>query len=607
MNGVTDVKARERAATPGGQPPGRRSFAGRGLLVPALVLLALAVILALIGWAVAERHAADVRGESEAALLAIQKVQSDEIARWYADEKSDTLLLAGAASVVAPLEEYLAGGARGPVPGDLDAVLELYRSGHDVAAVAVYDERLRLIVESPGRRTPEPGAERRRVLAARALGEDAIVFSGAYLAEDGSVGMDFAAPVRDRAGRDVLGVLLVHLDAEDVLYPVLAEWPSSLQAGQTELAAVQGDQVVSVGPALEEGPGPLTMSRPLSDPDLPVAMAARGATGVAEGVDDQGRPVLAALGRVPETPWYLVVSQELAVIEEPIRERALFTLGGVVGTIVLAGVVLLLYWRSREIGERKATERRLEELAADLERRVRERTDELRAANAELEAFSYSVSHDLRAPLRALDGFSLALVEDYGNILDGQAADYLGRIRGASQRMGLLIDDLLMLSRVTRRDMTWEESDLSALARGIGLELAAEEPGREVAFTVTPDLTVEGDRHLLDVLLRNLLGNAWKFTSRTQGARVEVGVEDHAGTRAFFVRDNGAGFDPRHADKLFTPFQRLHGDDEFPGIGIGLATVQRIVRRHGGRVWAEGETGKGATVWFTLGSRRDVE
>jgi PAS domain S-box-containing protein len=259
----------------------------------------------------------------------------------------------------------------------------------------------------------------------------------------------------------------------------------------------------------------------------------------------------------------------------------------------------------RERARRKA-ERQFEALNADLELRVRERTDALEAANAELEAFSYSVSHDLRAPLRALDGFSLALLEDYGADLDGDAEDYLNRIRVASQRMARLIDDLLMLSRVTRRGMTRGRVDLSAAARSIGTELADDDPGRQVKLVVTPRMVATGDAQLLDVALRNLLDNAWKFTSRTAGARVEVGMEGEGEDRVFFVRDNGAGFDSQYADKLFAPFQRLHGDDEFPGTGIGLATVQRIVRRHGGRVWAEGATGTGATVWFTLGPGGEV-
>jgi PAS domain S-box-containing protein len=275
--------------------------------------------------------------------------------------------------------------------------------------------------------------------------------------------------------------------------------------------------------------------------------------------------------------------EELALLER---------LAADVGFAVQAG--------GEEAGRRKA-ERRLEALNRSLERRVRERTDALEGANAELEAFSYSVSHDLRAPLRALDGFSLALLEDYGDKLDEEAADYLRRIRAASQRMAQLIDDLLMLSRVTRRDMTPGKVDLTALARTIGADLAGDDPGRQVTLSVAENMSVDGDAQLLDVALRNLLGNAWKFTSRTKDAQITVGAEDREGELVYYVRDNGAGFEARYADKLFAPFQRLHGEDEFPGTGIGLATVKRIVRRHGGRVWAEGATGRGATVWFTLG------
>jgi PAS domain S-box-containing protein len=311
------------------------------------------------------------------------------------------------------------------------------------------------------------------------------------------------------------------------------------------------------------------------------ALGIRSAAAVPVFIDGRHDTVLAIHSSEPGR----FDAEELALLER---------LAADVGFAVQAG--------GEEAARRKA-ERRLEALNRSLERRVRERTDALEGANAELEAFSYSVSHDLRAPLRALDGFSLALLEDYGDRLDGDATDYLERIRAASQRMARLIDDLLMLSRVTRRDMTLGDVDLTALARTIGAELAADEPERKVTFAVAENMWVGGDAQLLDAAMRNLLGNAWKFTSRVRDARVTVGVEDREGGRVYFVRDNGAGFDAAYADKLFAPFQRLHGEDEFPGTGIGLATVQRIVRRHGGSVWAEGATGRGATVWFTLGPR----
>ena len=253
-----------------------------------------------------------------------------------------------------------------------------------------------------------------------------------------------------------------------------------------------------------------------------------------------------------------------------------------------------------DISGRRDAERDLAAMNVDLEKRVIERTFELEQSNTELEAFSYSVSHDLRAPLRALDGFSLALVDDYGDQLDDTAKDYLARIRAASQRMGRLIDDMLALSRVSRQQMAREPVDLSALARGVLADLRDADPERVVVAEVTDGLNAAGDPALLRVALQNLIANAWKFSSRRPEAHIEVGVERHDGVTAYFVRDDGAGFDARYVDKLFTPFQRLHAAGEFPGTGVGLATVQRIVRRHGGTVWAVGAIDCGATFYFTL-------
>jgi signal transduction histidine kinase len=230
-----------------------------------------------------------------------------------------------------------------------------------------------------------------------------------------------------------------------------------------------------------------------------------------------------------------------------------------------------------------------------------QRTTQLEAANRELEAFSYSVSHDLRAPLRAIDGFTQVVLEDHGASLEDEAKNYLGRVRAASQRMGQLIDDLLNLSRVTRGEMRREEVDLSAIVLTTIQDLQRTSPERRVRMKVTEGLSAKGDPGLLRVALENLLGNAWKFTSRNEGATIEFGSVQSSGKTIYFVRDNGVGFDPEYSDKLFGAFQRLHGRDEFEGTGIGLATVQRIIQRHGGRVWAEGQVDVGATFYFALG------
>jgi PAS domain S-box-containing protein len=264
------------------------------------------------------------------------------------------------------------------------------------------------------------------------------------------------------------------------------------------------------------------------------------------------------------------------------------------------GVVTRVVGNIMDITERRRAEEEIRRLNAELAERVERRTEQLDAATRELEAFAYSISHDVRAPVRAIDGFSAMLVEDAGDRLTEADLEHLGRVREAARRLGQLIDDLLGLSRVSRRDMRRERCDLSALAARVGEELRAEHPHRTVELTVQPGLSADADPALARSILRELLDNAWKFTGRRETAHVEVGALDADGERAFYVRDDGVGFDMRHAGHLFGAFQRMHAAGEFEGDGIGLATVQRLVRRHGGRVWAEAEVDEGAAFFFTL-------
>lgn len=256
----------------------------------------------------------------------------------------------------------------------------------------------------------------------------------------------------------------------------------------------------------------------------------------------------------------------------------------------------LIFCDIRDVTLRKAIERQISHLNESLARRA----VDLESVNKELEAFSYSVSHDLRAPLRALDGFSQALLEDYSASLDAEGQDYLRRVRAAAQHMGHLIDDLLKLSRVTRAGIERVEVDLTALAQGIAEELQRSEPQRTAEFVIAPALRAQADAQLVRIVLENLLSNAWKFTRPRPLTRIELGQRPFNGRPAYYVQDNGVGFDMHYANKLFMAFQRLHDAREFPGTGVGLATVQRVIRKHGGQVWAQSEEGKGTTFCFTL-------
>jgi light-regulated signal transduction histidine kinase (bacteriophytochrome) len=241
---------------------------------------------------------------------------------------------------------------------------------------------------------------------------------------------------------------------------------------------------------------------------------------------------------------------------------------------------------------------RLREERERMRAALQDRTLELESAVKELEAFAYSVSHDLRAPLRSIDGFSQILLEDYTDQLDESGKDCLRRVRAGCQNMGQLIDAVLQLSRITRSEMHPEMVDLSLLALGEAAMLQRLAPGRQVEIRIASGLQARGDRKLLQVALQNLMENAWKFTSKQPAARIEVGSTERDGRQVFFVRDNGAGFDMTYASKLFQPFQRLHSKDDYEGTGIGLASVQRIVQRLGGKIWAEGTPGRGATFYF---------
>jgi signal transduction histidine kinase len=331
-----------------------------------------------------------------------------------------------------------------------------------------------------------------------------------------------------------------------------------------------------------------------SVPSVQKALRGEGGTDIAfDPVAQEVRVV--GYASVPGYGWGVMAEQPTRTAFAA-RNRELRHLGLVYGLVALASGTFA-YWILQMLTERRRAAYQISALNADLQRW----TAEIEEANKELEAFSYTVSHDLRTPLSSIDGFSQALLEDYAATLDARGQDYLQRICEATQRMADLIDALLDLSHVTRAALVCEAVDMSALARAIATDLQRREPTRQAEFVIADGLVAHGDARWLDVVLENLFSNAWKFTARQPQAHIEFGsLPQHDGSLVFFVRDNGVGFDMAYVDKLFRAFQRLHGRTEYPGTGVGLATVQRIIQRHGGRIWAEGAVGEGATFYFTI-------
>ena len=390
----------------------------------------------------------------------------------------------------------------------------------------------------------------------------------------------------------VVGILVlqVHLDS------TFFEWTRDIDVGPEGVAYIV-DQNRRIA---FNSKSPLRREVVDSSAMPAVQLAWQGEEGVHIDVDPTGKEeTISAYASVEPYGWGVIVQQPgRAALGFVARDHQLRRLRVAYGLLLLLGVSIV-YLARRNVAQRgQADEDR--RINSELEHRVTQRTSQLEAANMELESFSYSVSHDLRGPLRALDGFSLVLLEDYGDKLDHDGKDALERIRAASQRMGALIDDLLRLSMATRAELHVTRVDLSAIAREIADELERNSPGRSVEWAIEAGLSVRADRALIRIAMQNLLLNAWKFTGKVDRPVIRVGALERDASTTYFVADNGVGFDMAHASSLFGAFQRLHHMDEFPGTGIGLAIVQRIIRRHDGEVWAEAKVGEGATFFFNV-------
>ena len=439
-----------------------------------------------------------------------------------------------------------------------------------------------------------------------------VLRSELYRGVSGKLSLAWVVPLRGWGadGRQgTLATVILYVGPEHFLFPFIEAWPGVSRTAETQLVRRDGEHVLFLNNLRHYANAALNLRIPLARDEVPAVRAALDSKGISEGVtegiDYRGVPVLAAVRAVPGSPWFVVGSMDLTEINAALRGR-LWLMVLVINLLLLgAGAGVALLWRRQLYAHRFALlvagaekDRRL---AIELEERVVERTAQLEAANRELESFSYSVSHDLKAPLRGIDGYSRLLEESYRDKLDGEGRTFLGNIRHGVAQMHELIEDLLAYSRMERRAPNNVALDLPALVRGVAAacEMEVKKRGGGLRLTI-PALTVHADREGLTIVLRNLLENAIKFSRGAEGPSIEIGACAEEGRALLWVRDNGIGFDMKFHGRIFEIFSRLERAEEFPGTGVGLALVRKAMQRMGGRVWAESAPGQGATFFLEL-------
>jgi signal transduction histidine kinase len=574
------------------------------LLLLLLLLLLLAAGTLAAGFLYSRGYEKQIRSLAEQRLSFVAESKADEIVRWRNERLADAGRFFNNELFSELVSRYFKDAGDLDAKRKLDAWFVRLRISSQYSAIHLLDSEGRVRLFDPPSESVVSEVLLKRI--PEVLRSRKIEFQDFYRDEhNGRISLGLLIPIVDEKDpRRALAVLSLEIMPETFLDPLIQHWPMLNKTAETLLVRKEGKDVLFLNQLKFQKDAALKLRFPLSDTYVPAVKAVLGTTGIVEGLDYRGVKVVASLRAIPDSPWFLVSRMDASEIYESLRSG----MRSITGLFILSALVMLvlaaLFWREQKVRSLKRREEDLRKMNQELEKRVGQRTGELSTAVKEMEAFSYSVSHDLKAPLRAMSGFANILAEDYAPKLDANGRRLVGVINENAKMMGQLIDDLLKLAHLARLAINFADIDVATLVQSIDRELREELfRGRSIEVSLKPLPVARADSTLAKQIFTNLISNAMKFTAGKEKAVIEIGGYDKDGERVYYVKDNGAGFDMKYEDKLFGIFQRLHTQDEFGGTGIGLAIVKSAVRRHGGRVWAEGEVDKGATFYFTLSGR----
>lgn len=599
MRGNYEPKATKQISPPPGIAMPLRFIFHRTPWQLVLIFLILIILISLVGLFYYEGQKKEIKRYKQDELLAIADLKVSQIENWRKERLGDAATILDNFFLAPQIERLLRRSTGTEESRNILAWMESFKETYQYKDILFLDKDGTILLSVAGK--SEVIGPYAKKLVSEALRTRKIIFSDLYRNKvTGDIHLSIVVPILSEDRKDTLGVFLLRVDPYLFLYPLIEKWPTPSRTAETMLVRREGSEVVYLNDVRHQKGTALTLRLPMSNPYLPAAVAAMGKEGIFEGVDYRGREVLAALRSIPDSSWIIISKVDKEEVYAPIRGD-FWNVTLVIGLCIFsAGASVLLIWRKREEEGQKKYLRHLEDTVKLRTEELDQAYKQLKESYKDLESFSYSVSHDLRAPLRIIRSLSEIVLNDNNDKLSDEDKKLLNSIQGHAKRMDKLVLALLDLSKIGRQDMRIDEIDIAKEAALIWADLKVAAPDRNITVTI-PDLpTAYGDITLIRQVISNLLSNAIKFTSAKDVALIEVGYKRGDIEDVYYVKDNGAGFDMKYADKLFGVFQRLHSTKEFEGTGIGLSTVERIIRRHGGRVWADGRPNEGATFYFAL-------